>query len=52
MKDQLRDVMFYFEAQRTIAQSSEREEISEGTIVISESPASTSKPKHRRSKKR
>ncbi|KAK7595152.1 hypothetical protein V9T40_001585 [Parthenolecanium corni] len=52
MKDQLRDVMFYFEAQRTIANSSEREEIAEGTIVISESPASTSKPKQRRSKKR
>ncbi|XKL64318.1 hypothetical protein PGB90_004404 [Kerria lacca] len=51
LKEQLRDVMFYFEAQKKIAESSDREEIAEGTIVIAESPASTSKSK-RRSKKR
>lgn len=54
LREQLRDVMFYFEAQKKISESAEREEIAEGTIVISESPASasTSKTKQRRSKKR
>ncbi|XP_065207884.1 BRCA1-associated protein [Planococcus citri] len=51
LKDQLRDVMFYLEAQKKIGESAEREEIAEGTIVIAESSSSNSKPK-RRTRKR
>lgn len=52
MKEQLRDIMFYFEAQKKIAESEQRDEIAEGTIVIADTPASGSKSKTRRTRKR
>lgn len=52
MKDQLRDVMFYLEAQKKISESTERDEIAEGTIVIAESSSSNSNKPKRRTRKR
>nr|CAD7416961.1 unnamed protein product [Timema poppensis] len=50
VKEQLRDVMFYLEAQKQIAESADRDEIAEGHIVIGEpsKPASDSKSRRRR----
>lgn len=54
MKEQLRDVMFFFEAQNQIEQSEFKEEISEGQIVVPASPpgAGASGGKGRRRKHR
>nr|CAD7575745.1 unnamed protein product [Timema californicum] len=50
VKEQLRDVMFYLEAQKQISESADRDEIAEGHIVIGEpsKPASDSKSRRRR----
>ncbi|XP_059478624.1 BRCA1-associated protein-like [Neocloeon triangulifer] len=54
LKEQLRDVMFFFEAQNQISQSELKDEISEGQIVMPEpqSDASASGSKNRRKKHR
>jgi len=36
VREQLRDVMFYLEAQKQISESADRDEIAEGRIVIGE----------------
>lgn len=38
VREQLRDVMFFLEAQKQISESADRDEIAEGRIVIGESP--------------
>jgi len=38
VKEQLRDVMFFFEAQNQIEQSEYKDEISEGQIVMPTTP--------------
>ena len=43
MKEQLRDVMFFFEAQKQIEASDAKDEIVEGKIVIAESSKSGNK---------
>ncbi|KAJ1524015.1 hypothetical protein ONE63_010558 [Megalurothrips usitatus] len=48
LKEQLRDVMFFLEAQKQISESADREEIAEGRVTIGESPqTSTSKTSRR-----
>lgn len=47
LKEQLRDIMFYFEAEKQIKASDQRDEIAEGQIVVGES-SSANKTKHRR----
>lgn len=55
LKEQIRDLMFYFEAQKQIANSADREEIASGRIVVgpgSTSPKSTTpKSKTKKDKK-
>ncbi|XP_063241292.1 BRCA1-associated protein [Bacillus rossius redtenbacheri] len=51
VKEQLRDVMFFLEAQKQISQSEDREEIAEGRIVIGEPSANPSGSKTRRRRK-
>lgn len=55
LKEQIRDLMFYMEAQNTIEKSELRDEISEGSLVVvpgpSESPAAKLKAKTNRRKK-
>ncbi|XP_046386167.1 BRCA1-associated protein [Ischnura elegans] len=57
LKEQLRDIMFYLEAQNQIAQSPDRDDIAGGEVVVGagalSSPSEvTSKGKHRRRKGR
>lgn len=47
LKEQLRDIMFYFEAEKQVMASDQRDEIAEGQIVVGES---STKNKHRRKK--
>lgn len=47
MKEQLRDVMFYFEAQKQIAASELQGEIADGQIVMPE-PSAQSKNRRKR----
>ncbi|XP_034952400.1 BRCA1-associated protein [Chelonus insularis] len=47
MKEQIRDLMFFLEAQKQIENSAEKDEIAAGTIIVPE----TSKPKTGRSRK-
>lgn len=49
LKEQVRDLMFYMEAQNTISRSEFKEEIAEGSVTVGED--STSKGKNRRKKK-
>jgi len=49
LKEQLRDIMFYFEAEKQVMASEQKDEIAEGHIVVGE-PSSGSKNKHRRKK--
>lgn len=50
LKEQLRDIMFYFEAEKQIKASDQRDEIAEGHIVVGEASSSANKNKHRRKK--
>ncbi|GJQ78114.1 hypothetical protein Trydic_g2452 [Trypoxylus dichotomus] len=50
LKEQIRDLMFYIDAQRVIEKSDEREEIASGTITVGEPPQNTRKSKNRRKK--
>lgn len=55
VKEQLRDVMFYLEAQNQISRSEHRDEIAEGHIVVAEPPtppSSAGSSKQRRRKNR
>ncbi|KAI5700321.1 hypothetical protein M8J76_010709 [Diaphorina citri] len=54
LKDQLRDIMFYLEAQNTIAKAENQSEIQDGQVIIGEPSTSQDggKPGHRRRKKR
>ncbi|XP_070495567.1 BRCA1-associated protein [Chironomus tepperi] len=49
LKDQVKDLMFYMEAQNTISKSELKDEIAEGSIIVGES--SGNKSKNRRKKK-
>lgn len=49
LEEQLRDVMFYLEAQNTIEKSDIKDEIAEGTITIGDAPQ-TSKGRRRKKK--
>ncbi|XP_034236296.1 BRCA1-associated protein isoform X2 [Thrips palmi] len=51
LKEQLRDVMFFLEAQKQISESADREEIAQGIVTIGEGPSS-SKPSRRGKKQR
>lgn len=51
MKEQLRDVMFFLEAQKQISESADREEIAQGIVTIGEGPQSSSSKSSRRGKK-
>ncbi|GAB6033737.1 hypothetical protein CHUAL_013849 [Chamberlinius hualienensis] len=52
LKEQLRDVMFYLEAQNTLGQSKDvtKEELEDSQIVVNDASASTSSKRHRRRK--
>jgi BRCA1-associated protein len=56
VREQLRDVMFYLEAQNQISRSEHRDEIAEGHIVVAEPPVPPNgggaSGKHRRRKHR
>lgn len=49
LKEQVRDLMFYMEAQNTISHSELKDEIASGSVTVGEEPAS--KNKNRRKKK-
>lgn len=51
LKEQLRDIMFYFEAERQVKASDQCDEIAEGHIVVGEAANTSSRMKHRRKKK-
>lgn len=52
LKEQVRDLMFYMEAQNTISNSEMKDEIIEGSVTVGECPQPTaSKNKNRRKKK-
>lgn len=52
VKEQLRDVMFYLEAQRQISDSDMKEEMQEGSVIVPKTPEpSTSAGKNRKKKK-
>lgn len=51
LKEQLRDIMFYFEAERQIKASEHCDEIADGHIVVGEAANSSSRNKHRSKKK-
>lgn len=38
LRDQLRDLMFYIDAQQTIAKSDNRDEIASGVVTVGEAP--------------
>lgn len=48
LQEQLRDLMFYIDAQSVIEKSDEREEIASGTITVGEAPQNKRKSKNRR----
>lgn len=48
LKEQIRDLMFYIDAQRVIEKSDEREEIASGTITVGEAPENKRKTRNRR----
>lgn len=52
VKEQLRDIMFYMQAQSKISDSELKDEIVGGTVVIPEAEASTSAGKAARRKKK
>lgn len=51
LKEQLRDIMFYFEAERQVKASDQCDEIAEGHIVVGEAANTSSRNKNRRKKK-
>uniref|UniRef100_A0A1B6F5P3 BRCA1-associated protein n=1 Tax=Cuerna arida TaxID=1464854 RepID=A0A1B6F5P3_9HEMI len=48
LKEQLRDIMFYFEAEKQVKASDNRDEIAEGHIVVGETSTTVPKNKQRR----
>lgn len=50
-QDQLRDIMFYMEAQSQIAGSELKDEIVDGTVIIPEVSPSTSSRRNRKNKR-
>lgn len=52
LKDQLRDIMFYLEAQNTIAKSENVTEIQEGQVIVGEAASSSSEPSGRNQRRR
>ncbi|KAG8268242.1 BRCA1-associated protein [Homalodisca vitripennis] len=48
LKEQLRDIMFYFEAEKQIKASDHKDEIAEGHIVVGETSTTVPKNKQRR----
>ncbi|XP_018335142.1 BRCA1-associated protein [Agrilus planipennis] len=51
LKEQIRDLMFYIDAQQVIAKSDNKDEIASGTVTVGEAPQQQSKRKHRGKKK-
>ncbi|XP_030759634.1 BRCA1-associated protein [Sitophilus oryzae] len=51
LKEQVRDLMFFINAQQVIEKSEDREDIAQGSVSIGEAPQ-TSKSKHRRRKQK
>lgn len=51
VQEQLRDVMFYMQAQSEIANSEMKDEIAGGSVIVPEPETSNSKQKSRRKKK-
>lgn len=51
LKEQLRDVMFYLEANKQVESSELKDEIAQGQIVLGEPSSSTNKPTRRRRKR-
>ncbi|XP_008548344.1 BRCA1-associated protein [Microplitis demolitor] len=52
MKEQIRDLMFFFEAQKKIESSTDRDNIAGGTIIIPEASTTTNKPSRSRKQNR
>lgn len=52
LKEQVRDLMFYMEAQNTINNSTLKDEIVEGSVVLEESPGTSTGKNRRRAKKK
>lgn len=52
LEEQLRDVMFYMDAQKSISQRSDAEDLQEGTMVITESPDAAKKSRRKSGGKR
>ncbi|KAK5637995.1 hypothetical protein RI129_012290 [Pyrocoelia pectoralis] len=50
VREQLRDLMFHFDAQETIAQSHDRDDIAGGRVTVGEAPQHQSKGKGRKKK--
>ncbi|XP_026287588.1 BRCA1-associated protein [Frankliniella occidentalis] len=51
LKEQLRDVMFFLEAQKQISESADRDEIAGGRVTIGEGPQTSTSKSSRRGKK-
>ncbi|KAF7268061.1 BRCA1-associated protein [Rhynchophorus ferrugineus] len=51
LKEQVRDLMFFINAQQVIEKSENKDEIVEGSVTIGEAPPQSSKNKHRRRRK-
>lgn len=52
VREQLRDVMFYMEAQRQISQSDLKEEMQAGSVIVPDAePSTTTGIKNRKKKK-
>lgn len=52
LKEQVRDLMFYMEAQNTIANSTMKDEIVDGTVLVEESPGTSATGKNKRRNKK
>jgi BRCA1-associated protein len=52
LKEQVRDLMFYMEAQNTIEKSDLKDEIAEGSLVVEESPSTSGSGKKKRNRKK
>lgn len=51
LKEEIRDLMFYMEAQNTIAKSDLKEEIASSSVTVPNNPPEANKLKNRRKKK-
>lgn len=51
LKEQVRDLMFFIEAQQKIQQSTEKEDIASGHIVIPEAPKASTSHHHKKHSK-